>query len=440
MPKLTDATCQKTKPGPDGDVLLGDGNGLYLRIRPGGARVWVVDYRVLGTRRKVSIGNYDPKGGASENVDGLLDGGRLSLAQARYVAAAWKALRRDGRDPAADRDAAKVAARATKAVEAAQPTIREAAQRFMAQHLDGKKSAGATRYRLVRLSDLIGEVKIRDASRQQVIAALEKIATGQKTGRTAKLLAGEVLPTAKRLWRYAESREWVDESCIERLTRADFDAKPRKRDVQLRLDEVVELWRALADPKRCKADPVTVAAMRLLILTGQRECEVTDAEWGEFDLETGLWRIPAARTKSVRAHLVHLAPQAVAILEELRRLTGKERHAFASPLRSKQPIYGRSVNNALLTMFKNGHLPNVTPCRVHDLRRTFISRLPDLGVESFIGHKIANHRLPGVLGIYNHAEYLPERRAALNGWAERIELLANERNVIQGRFQQRPRA
>jgi integrase len=414
--------------------MLGDGNGLYLRVRPGGTRVWVVDYLVRGKRRKVNIGNYDPKGGQSENIDGLLDGGRLSLAQARFVAAAWKALRREGRDPAGAREAAKAAAEAAQAMVAAQPTIREAADRFMAQHIDGKKSAAAIRYRLDRLVAIIGNRQIRDVTRQEVISALEKIAAGQKAGRTAKQLAGEVLITAKRLWRFAESREWVAQNYIDRLGRSDFDAKPRKRDVTLRLDELVELWRALGDPKRCKADPVTIAAIRLLILTGQRECEVTNAEWGEFDLTSALWRIPATRTKSGRAHLVHLAPQAVAILEALQPITYHKRYVFASPLKKGRPIYGRSVNNALLGMFKRGQLPSVTPCHVHDLRRTLVSRLPDLGIESFIGRKIANHRLPGVLGIYNHAEYLPEREAALKMWAERIELLANEKNIIQGRF------
>ena len=99
MPRLTDAMCRNTKHKPDGDVLLGDGNGLYLRIRPGGARVWFIDYVVSGKRRKVNIGNYDPRGSTAETVDELVAGGPLSLAQARYVAEAWKARRRDGRDP-----------------------------------------------------------------------------------------------------------------------------------------------------------------------------------------------------------------------------------------------------------------------------------------------------------------------------------------------------
>ena len=148
MPKLTDAKCRTAKSDPNADVLLGDGNGLYLRFRPGGTRVWIVDYQVVGNRRKINIGNYDPNGGKAESVDGLLSCGSLSLAQARYVAASWKALRHEGRDPAAERDAAAAAAEATKVAAAAQPSVREVIDRFMAQHIEGKKSAPATRYRL----------------------------------------------------------------------------------------------------------------------------------------------------------------------------------------------------------------------------------------------------------------------------------------------------
>ena len=89
------------------------------------------------------------------------------------------------------------------------------------------------------------------------------------------------------------------------------------------------------------------------------------------------------------------------------------------------------MNNALLIMFKRGVLPNVTPCHVHDLRRTLITRLPDLGFEAFIGNKIANHVLPGVLAHYNHNEYLPQRKAALELWANRIEAIANNSTVVK---------
>ena len=432
MAKLTDRACATTKPKPTGNILLGDGNGLWLVIHSGGTRSWMIDYLVKGQRRKLTIGNYDSKGGKSQDLNGLLDGGTLSLAQARLIAAEWKQLRRAGRDPAAEREELKAAEQAKHEAELAQPTVAEATERFFQKNIVGKRSAHHVKYRLDRLSmSSLGNKKIRDVTRQNIIALLETIAEGQKEGKTAKLLAGEVLTTAKRLWRYAEAHEWVAQSCIAALQRKDFDAAYKPRQVRLRLDEIAVLWRALNDPLRCKADPVSIAAIKLIILTGQRESEVAEAEWAEFDLDTGSWYIPANRTKMERSHHVHLAPQATAILVALKRITGKSRFVFASPLKDNQPIWGRSLNNALATMFRLGHLQKVTPCHIHDLRRSLISGLPDLGFAAHIGHKIANHKLQGVFAIYNHAEYMNERKAALHLWAERIETLANCDNVVQ---------
>lgn len=438
MAKLSAKTCETAKPIADRDRLLGDGDGLFLRVRPNGNKTWIIEYEFSRRRRKYTIGLYDPSGASGESITGWLENGRLSLAQARSIAGAWRSDRRAGRDPVAEweaKAAAKLAAaeaaeRAAK-VESEHPTVSAAIDQFMAKHINGKKSAPAIRYRLDRLARSLGNPKLRDVNRQDVIAVLEGIADGQNKGRTAKQLAGEVLIQAKRLWRFAETREWVTKSCIEPLARRDFDAKPRKRDVVLGFDELAELWRALSDPARCKADPVTVAALRLLILTGQREREVTDAEWCEFDLDAGMWKLPAHRTKARRAHVVHLAPQALSILKQMASTTAKKKYVFASPLKEKRPVYGRSVNNALQIMFKRGVLGNMTHCHVHDLRRTLITRLPDLGVEPFIGHKIANHVLPGVLAHYNHAEYLDQRRDALYRWAQRIESLAGSSNVVQ---------
>jgi integrase len=350
------------------------------------------------------MGVFDVAVAPGKTIDEWLKHGRLTLAQARLVAGHWKQERRAGRDPVADRGAAKAQEEAaSKALakameaEAQEPTVRQAIDIFAAKHLHGKKSANAMQYRLDRLAAILGDRKIREVTRAQMIAALEKIADGKREGKSAKQLAGEVLIQSKRLWRFAESREWVRESCIEPLSRMNFDAPPRKRETALHLEEVAELWRALSDPNRCKTDKVTIAALRVLILTGQREREVTDAQWSEFDLEAATWVIPAHRTKARRSHVVHLAPQTMAILAELRAKTGHGRYVFPSPLRPEQPIYGRSVCNALHLMFRRNVLSKATRCHVHDLRRTLITRLPDLDFEPFIGHKIANHVLPGVL-------------------------------------------
>lgn len=427
MAKLTDRACATTKTHLSKNVPLGDGNGLWLIIQPGGTRSWMIDYVIKGTRRKQNIGNYDPKGGKSQDVNGLLDAGTLSLAQARLIAADWKQLRRAGRDPALERREIKVAEQAKAEIELAQPTVREAASQFFQKHILGKRSADDIKYRLDRLSlSSLGDMKIRDVSRKNVIAVLEKVAEGRKPGKTAKILAGEVLTTAKRLWRFAEAREWVSQSCLAPLTRKDFDAAYKPRQTRLRLDEIAELWNVLNDPIRCKSDPVTIAAIKLIILTGQRESEVAESEWGEFDLDAKIWHIPAHRTKMGRSHLVHLTPQAIKLLSEMKSISKNSRYVFTSPLKDNQPIWGRSLNNALISMYRRGHLSNITPCHIHDLRRTLISSLPDLGFAAHIGHKIANHQLQGVFAIYNHAEYLDERKAALLLWSSKIETLSTK--------------
>jgi len=435
--RLSARACETVKPSIR-DRMIGDGDGLFLRVRPHGTKTWLIEYEHHGKRTKYTVGGYSSDGAPGDSIPVWLRFGQLSLTQARSIAGAWKAARRGGHDPAAEWEAlleqerqAEAVKLAEKEAERMQPTLNDAVDSFMQKIMAGKKSAQGIRYRLDRLTKLIGDRKIRDVTRQDVIAALDTIAMGEREGKTAKQLAGEVLTQAKRLWRFAAEREWVAESPIEKLTRAAFDAKPNKRDVTLRLDELAAIWRTLDNRELCKSDPVTIAAMKLLILTGQRESEVCGAVWQEFDLDAGLWRLPADRTKPKRAHLVHLAPQAVAILQALKPLTGKKRHVFASPLRPKQAIYGRSVNNALLTMFKAGKLPNVTQCHVHDFRRTLISRLPDLGVEPFIGHKIANQVLSGVFAHYNHNSYEESRKAALVVWANRIEQLATGSNVTQ---------
>lgn len=438
MGKLAAVTCETTKPDPKRDRLLGDGDGLFLRVRPHGTKTWMIEYEHQGKRTKYTIGGYARDGAPGNSIPEWLRHGQQSLTQARSIAGAWKAARRGGHDPAWEWEAllaqerqAEAEKRAIVEAELKQPTVKDAVDSFMQKIMAGKKSAPAIRYRLDRLTSLIGERKIRDVTRQDVIAALDTIAQGEREGKTAKQLAGEVLTQAKRLWRFAAEREWIADSPIEKLTRAAFDARPNKRDVILRLDELAVIWRALDNRELCKSHPLTIAAMKLLILTGQRECEVCEAQWTEFDLDAGLWRLPAERRKRGRAHLVHLAPQAVVILQALKPITGKMRHVFESPLRPKQAISGRSVNNSLGMMFKAGKLPNVTRCTIHDFRRTLISRLPDLGFEPFLGHKIAGQILSGVFAHYNHNSYEAQRKLALDAWAARIESLVTGANVTQ---------
>ncbi len=200
MAKLSAKTCEAAKPLTKVDRHFGDGDGLSLRIRPSGNKTWVIEYEFKGKRRKPAIGMYDREGASGESITAWLEDGRLSLAQARAIAAAWRTDRRAGRDPFAEWEAS-LAAKAAAAestrqaafLESQQPTLKEAFDLFLKKHIEGKESANAIRYRLDRLVRELGSKRIRDVTRQDIAAALDKIADGQREGGTAKQLAGEVL-------------------------------------------------------------------------------------------------------------------------------------------------------------------------------------------------------------------------------------------------------
>ncbi len=103
MGKLSAKTCETAKPNTSAsDRLLGDGDGLFLRISPHGTKTWVVEYDFQARRRKYTIGVFDPSGAHGESITASLEHGRLSLAQARAIAGQWKYDRRAGRDPVAE--------------------------------------------------------------------------------------------------------------------------------------------------------------------------------------------------------------------------------------------------------------------------------------------------------------------------------------------------
>lgn len=99
MGKLAAVTCENSKPSKTRDRLLGDGDGLFLRIRPNGTKTWIVEYEFKRERRKFTVGLYVRTGAPSASIGEWLRYGRMSLIQARAIAGEWKAARRAGHDP-----------------------------------------------------------------------------------------------------------------------------------------------------------------------------------------------------------------------------------------------------------------------------------------------------------------------------------------------------
>ena len=159
-------------------------------------------------------------------------------------------------------------------------------------------------------------------------------------------------------------------------------------------------------------DKQTRLALQLLAQTFVRTNELIGAEWTEFDLDNALWIIPAGRMKMKAEHVVPLAHQALAILSELKEISGGSRFVFPGRNRDK-PI---SNNTMLFALYRMGYKGKMTG---HGFRAVASTILNETGFKpDVIERQLAHCERNEVRGAYNRAEYLPERKRMMQHWAD----------------------
>ena len=163
----------------------------------------------------------------------------------------------------------------------------------------------------------------------------------------------------------------------------------------------------------------TQLAMRLLLLTFVRTGELRGAKWAEFDLDKAQWRIPAARMKTGRDHIVPLSKQALGVLRELHKLNGHRLILFPNQAKPTLPI---SENTILFALYRMGYHSRATG---HGFRATASTILNEQGWRSdVIELQLAHTERNKVRAAYNRAEYLPERRKLMQHWADFLDKTA----------------
>jgi integrase len=162
--------------------------------------------------------------------------------------------------------------------------------------------------------------------------------------------------------------------------------------------------------------PTTKAAAELLWLTTVRTVELLGARWDEFDLEAGLWTIPAERMKLRRDHVVPLVPRAVEILRSLEPITRRTGWLFPSRDNPAQP-----ASRGVLWKAWNSISQGFTP---HGVRGTFSTWAHDSGYQSEIIEAQLNHADRNTTrASYNRSAYLEQRRVMLEAWAGYLDSL-----------------
>jgi integrase len=153
--------------------------------------------------------------------------------------------------------------------------------------------------------------------------------------------------------------------------------------------------------------------VEFLILTAQRRGEVAGLVWNEIDLTNGIWTLPAGRSKNGRSHIVHLSPEALAVLQMIPHKSG-----FVFGVGGARPF-----NSFVDSKEKLDELSCITGWVIHDLRRTAVTGMAALGVAPHVADKVLNHQagtIAGVAAVYQRHEFLGERKEALLVWSRHL--------------------
>jgi integrase len=367
-------------------------SGFGYRLRRSGDEVrrsWVVQYRHAGASRRLLIGSAEV----------------LGADQARAAAKKILAKVALGEDPQAEKATRRSADKfilATVVVDfltvkngAVRPRTFVEAQRYLCGP-----------YFKPLHSMPIDQIMRRDVATQLLAIAREKGAQTAKKARSA----------LSDFFKWAMGQGLTDTNPVVGTNRPKT-APPRERVLSDK--ELRAIWREVGDDDFKAGNDDFGRIIRLLILLGQRRTEVGGMQWQEIDLESGTWTIPAIRSKNKREHKLSLPPLALDIITNTPRLVGRN-FVFGS----RAGGYTSWNRPKRLLDAKLGD--QVGPWTLHDLRRSFCTRLADLGVlphviEAAVNHQSGHKRGPA--GVYNRSVYVNEVRAALALWSDHIRSL-----------------
>ena len=404
MPKvitpLTDTAIRKAKPGPVA-IKLRDGKGLYVLLTPDGARQWRWDYRrpITGKRNTLSLGRY-PK---------------IGLEDARKLRSDSRTLLESGIDPGEARKASKAAG-----VERAANSFEVVAREWL-----GKRT-WVDSYRVKVLAwmdnDVFPWIGIRPIAELTAPEFLKMARRIEERGAIES--AHRILQNCGQVMRYAIATGRADRNPVTDLRGALTSPKERHHAA---ITEPAALGGLLRAIDGYNGDPTTRAALKLAPLVFVRPGELRHAEWSEIDLDKAEWNIPAEKMKMRQPHLVPLCDQAVAILGELHALTGRGQYVFPGGRSPRRPMSNNALTAALRRMGYDGDTMTA-----HGFRASARTLLDEgLGFRpDYIEHQLA-HAVRDPNGrAYNRTAHLPERRKMMQAWADYLDALRDNTNVL----------
>ncbi len=412
MPKrrLTATAVEKIKPPVKGQVEHYDLAlpGFGLRASYSGAKSWFVMARVAGKMTRFTLGSFPT----------------MSLAEARQRAEAYKETAKSGIDPRT------IEAERQRAAEVERKrTFGVVGDEFLDKHVDANLAASTAREYRRTLKGPATEAwqnrPIATITKQDVVVVIDSFSQ-----RGARGAANRSLSYLRKFFNWCAEHDLIETPPTDRLR---MPHRESSRERVLTEQELVDVLAAI------QAEPgVFGPVFELVLLTGQRTNEVASMKWSlieELENIGPVWNMERDDTKNSHPHLVPLAPRAVNIFTTLPRdselvftTTGH------SPVRGWSKAKKRLDQSINIKRETEGREP-VPPWQLRDLRRTMITTMNEkFGAEPHVVEAVVNHvsgpAKKGVAGVYNKALYLPQRRVALNKWADYLSSLETDRRAL----------
>jgi integrase len=350
-----------------------DIGGFGVRIRKSGSRSWVFQYDFAGKTKRITLGKVSA----------------IDPAKARAIASELHAKVRLGQDPAAAKAESEVRAAETFGAAVGpflqwqRARVRPSTVRHLERHL------------LINLAPL-HSLPINKVDRRAIAAQLARM-------NGSPVQANRTRSTLTSFLNWAMREGLTDSNPA--LATNKYSERPRDR--VLTNAELRALWLAL--PQGDFGD-----ILKILILTGAREREISDLHWDEIDLGKGVIELPPHRVKNRRKHVIPISGAVRAILE-MREHNGRD---FVFGASGTSGFSGWSRCKERLD-----EAIKIAPWTIHDVRRGCSTGMNEIGIEPHIVEAILGHvsgARGGIAGRYNYALYENQKATALQRWAEHV--------------------
>lgn len=413
---LTDTRIRNAKAGKAPQKLT-DAGGLFVEIRPTGAKLWRYRYRIAGKENLYALGEYAkaPEGETQKEAEARRGGGRFTLTEARSERDRCRALVKQGIHPAHDRKL-----EAIRRQHEGANTFEAVAREWIVQnaaHWTARTKTQRERLLEREVFPHIGKYPINKVTPAQVLAILKRL---EKEAPSFAILAQQGIGATFRL---AVSTLRADADPVATL-RGSIKTPPTQHKTPLEAREIPGFFKALED---YTGSFITKAALRLVWLTLVRTNEALQAKWSEFDLDAALWKIPGERMKkrTITPHVVPLPTQAVELLRRLYAVTGDSEYLFPNRSTNRKPAAVTLLNKAVSSM---GYAGKFSP---HGIRTTGSTMLNEMGFNGdWIERQLAHNDRNETRASYNGAKYLEQRREMMRQWADYLDTLAAGAKVL----------